>query len=95
MRFFSLLLLFAFLFTGIVALAQNSDDQIYDQVRRKLANDPDVKGGGFEVDVKDGVVTIKGVVEKDKFKEKAERVAKKVKGVKGVVNQLVVKPRSA
>lgn len=95
MRFFTLLLLFAFLFTGIVALAQTSDDQIYDQVRRKLANDPDVKGGGFEVDVKDGVVTIKGVVEKDKFKEKAERVAKKVKGVKGVVNQLVVKPRSA
>lgn len=95
MRLFTLILLFAFLFTGIVALAQTSDDQIYDQVRRKLANDPDVKGGSFEVDVKDGVVTIKGVVEKDKFKEKAERVAKKVKGVKGVVNQLVVKPRSA
>lgn len=95
MRLFTLILLLAFLFTGIVALAQTSDDQIYDQVRRKLANDPDVKGGSFEVDVKDGVVTIKGVVEKDKFKEKAERVAKKVKGVKGVVNQLVVKPRSA
>lgn len=95
MRVFTLLFLFAFLFTGVVALAQSSDDKIYDQVIRKLANDPDVKGGGFEVDVKDGVVTIKGVVEREKFKEKAERVAKKVKGVKGVVNQLVVKPRSA
>lgn len=95
MRVFTLLFLFAFVFTGVVALAQSSDDKIYDQVIRKLANDPDVKGGGFEVDVKDGVVTIKGVVEKEKFKEKAERVAKKVKGVKGVVNQLVVKPRSA
>lgn len=95
MRVFTLLFLFAFLFTGVVALAQSSDDKIYDQVIRKLANDPDVKGGGFEVDVKDGVVTIKGVVEREKFKEKAERVTKKVKGVKGVVNQLVVKPRSA
>jgi osmotically-inducible protein OsmY len=95
MRVFTLLFLFAFLFTGVVALAQSADDKIYDQVIRKLANDPDVKGGGFTVDVKDGVVTIKGVVEKEKFKEKAERLAKKVKGVKGVVNQLAVKPRSA
>lgn len=95
MRVFTLLFLLAFLFTGVVALAQSSDDKIYDQVIRRLANDPDVKGGAFEVDVKDGVVTIKGVVEKEKFKEKAERVTKKVKGVKGVVNQLVVKPRSA
>ncbi len=95
MRFLTLFLLFAFLLAGVVALAQTSDGQIYDQVIRRLANDPDVKGGAFEVDVKEGVVTIKGVVEKEKFKEKAEKLAKKVKGVKGVVNQLVVKPRSA
>mgnify|MGYP000923716677 CR=1 FL=1 len=95
MRVFTLILLFAFLLGGVLALAQTSDDQIYDQVIRRLANDPDVKGGAFEVDVKEGIVTIKGVVEKEKFKEKAEKLAKKVKGVKGVVNQLVVKPRSA
>lgn len=95
MRVFTLLLILAFLCTGLVALAQSADDAIYDKVIRRLANDPDVKGGAFEVDVKDGVVTIKGVVEKEKFKEKAEKLAKKIKGVKGVVNQLVVKPRSA
>jgi osmotically-inducible protein OsmY len=95
MRTIAVVLLLAFLITGVVAFAQNSDDVIYDQVRRKLANDPDVKGGGFEVDVKDGVVTIKGVVEKDAYKQKAEKLAKKVKGVKGVDNKLVVKPRSA
>jgi hyperosmotically inducible protein len=95
MRVITLVLLFAFLFTGVLALAQNSDDQIYDQVRLRLARDPDVKGGGFEVEVKAGVVTIKGVVEKEKWKEKAERLARKVKGVKSVVNQIVVKPRSA
>lgn len=95
MRVFSLFLVIAFLLAGIVAFAQSTDDAIYDKVIRRLANDPDVKGGAFEVDVKDGIVTIKGVVEQDKLKAKAEKLAKKVKGVKGVVNQLTVKPRSA
>ncbi len=95
MRLITLLVLFTLLFNITVAFAQNKDDLIYDQVRRKLANDPDVKGGAFDVDVKDGVVTIKGVVEKEKYKEKAEKLAHKVKGVKSVVNQLVVKPRGA
>jgi osmotically-inducible protein OsmY len=60
-----------------------------------LTNDPDVKGGTLEVDVKEGVVTLKGVVEKDKFKTKAEHLAKRVKGVKSVVNEIVVKARGA
>ena len=67
-----------------------SDDEIYDNVRRRLANDPDVKG---EVDVKQGVVTMKGVVEKDKFRSKAEKLVRKVAGVKSVVNQITVKAR--
>lgn len=70
-----------------------SDDEIYDNVRRRLANDPDVKGGAFEVDVKQGVVTMKGVVEKDKFRSKAEKLVRKVAGVKSVVNQITVKAR--
>ena len=94
MRYFTLFFVLVFLLGAVVACAQVSDDSIYDAVRRKLANDPDVKGGAFEVEVKAGVVTIKGVVEKDRFKQKAERLTKKVKGVKGVDNQLVVKPRS-
>lgn len=97
MRILSLFLAFFFLFQTVAVFADDkvSDDLIYDQVRRKLANDPDVKGGIFEVEVKDGVVTIKGAVEKEKLKAKAEHLTKKVKGVKGVVNQLVVKPRGA
>lgn len=95
MRYITLLFVLLFLFGAVVAVAQVSDDSIYDAVRRKLANDPDVKGGAFEVDVKAGVVTIKGVVEKEHIKQKAERLAKKVKGVKGVENKLEVKPRSA
>ena len=37
-----------------------SDDSIYDNVRRKLASDQIVKGGGLQVDVKAGVVTPEG-----------------------------------
>ncbi len=95
MRLFTLLFALLFLTGSVIAAAQTSDDAIYDTVRRKLANDPDVKGGTLEVDVKDGVVTLKGVVSKEKLKLKAERLTKKVKGVKGVNNQLVVKPSGA
>lgn len=66
------------------------DDLIYDLVREKLAGDKDVKGGALIVDVKDGVVTLSGNVQLEKQKDKAERLAHKVKGVKNVVNQLKV-----
>jgi osmotically-inducible protein OsmY len=67
-----------------------TDDQIYDLVRRKLADDQVVKGGAMEVEVKDGVVTLKGKVEYDEQKTKAGKIARKVSGVKQVDNQLVV-----
>jgi hyperosmotically inducible protein len=67
-----------------------SDDQLYDNVRRKLANDADVKGGALIVDVKDGVVTLRGKVETEKQKEKATKLTRKVSGVKQVNNELAV-----
>lgn len=73
-----------------LARQENPDDRIYDEVRRRLANDPDVKGGAIEVEVRDGVVTLRGRVRQDKHKLKAERITRKVKGVKQVVNQLRV-----
>ena len=83
------LLIFA-LVVPAFAQKQVSDDRIYDQVRQKLANDPDVKGGGFDVTVKDGVVTLKGTVNDKNAREKAERLTKKVKGVTKVDNQLKI-----
>ncbi|HUJ22426.1 MAG TPA: BON domain-containing protein [Bryobacteraceae bacterium] len=67
-----------------------SDDALHDAVMRRLANDADVKGGGLGIDVKDGVVTLTGKVETEKQKQKAEKLAKKVNGVKKVVNQITV-----
>lgn len=95
MRVLSLFVLLAFL-VGAVAPAfaqkQPSDDQIYDQVRRRLTSDRDVKGGNIDVDVKDGVVTLKGNVREPRQKARAERIAHKVKGVTKVVNELRIVP---
>jgi len=71
---------------------EKSDNLIYDATRRRLAGDPDVKGGALEVEVKDGVVTLKGIVRTDQAKAKAEKLTLKVKGAKKVVNQLRVSP---
>ena len=75
-----------------VAGASTEDDRIVDQVRLKLAGDPDVKGGNLEVSSKDGAVVITGRVETEQGKNKATKLAKKVKGVKSVDNQLSVGP---
>ena len=72
-----------------------TDDAVYNQVRIKLADDPVVKGGGIQVDVKQGVVTLSGTVELEAQKEKAAKVAKKVKGVKEVINHIELKNKSA
>jgi len=89
MRLVSLLLLFA-LTAPMLVRAQGTpdDDRIYDAVRRKLADDVDVKGAGFEVIVKKGAVTLLGRVHDEKAREKAARIVKKVKGVTSVDNKL-------
>jgi osmotically-inducible protein OsmY len=68
-----------------------SDDMIYDNVRIKLASDTIVKGGALNVDVKQGVVTLGGMVENTRQKDRAAKLAKSVKGVKQVINNLNLK----
>src|SRR4051795_10763997 len=72
--------------------ATSADDRISDQVRMRLATDADVKGGALDVIVKDGSVTIKGRVDTEKGRQRATKLAKKVKGVKNVDNELAVGP---
>jgi osmotically-inducible protein OsmY len=72
----------------LVAQKSVSDDAIFDDVRRKLASDPDVRGGALDVQVKAGVVTLQGRVHTEKGRQKATSLTKKVKGVKGVDNKL-------
>ena len=76
-----------------LAADKPSDNLITDQVCIRLAGDPDVKGGALEVSVAQGVVTMTGVVENQHAKDKATKLAKKVKGVKEVVNNISVEKK--
>ena len=90
MPFKKLMMVAALAAASLFAQGTGDDDRIYDQVRLKLAEDRDVKGGGIDVVVKNGVVTLQGKVQTDKQKSKADHVARKVKGVTKVVNNLKV-----
>ncbi|MCL5744692.1 MAG: BON domain-containing protein [Acidobacteria bacterium] len=85
-----ILSLLALLCVSLTAGTKVSDEKIYDDVKIKLATDSVVMAIDFEIDVKEGVVTLGGKVRTQKQKDRAERVAKKVKGVVKVVNKLVV-----
>ena len=96
-----MLKLFAFLLTVLlfagVCLAKDavSDDMIYNNVRIKLAGDQVVKGGALVVDVKEGVVTLSGSVEQTKQKDRAAKLAKGIKGVKQVINNITLRDKNA
>lgn len=93
MRLLSILLIVALAglaCSALYAQGKVSDDVIYDRVRRKLTADRDVKGGGIDVEVTNGVVTLRGKVREEKQKKRAEHITRKVKGVTSVVNELVV-----
>ncbi|HWC95359.1 MAG TPA: BON domain-containing protein [Candidatus Sulfopaludibacter sp.] len=85
------------LFAGVCLSATKpvTDDSIVDQVRIKLSGDPIAKGGALDVQCKDGVVTLTGVAENAKQRDRAGAVAKKVKGVKQVVNNLTLSERKS
>ena len=74
------------------AEASVDDDTLYDQVRIRIANDREIGGGRIDVAVKEGVVELTGKVKTEKQKDKAEKLTKKVKGVKNVVNRIQVAP---
>jgi osmotically-inducible protein OsmY len=65
------------------------DDDIYDKVNRKLNDDADIHGR-IKIDVKNGVVTLTGSVGTEKVRSKAEKIVRKVPGVKDVVNKLEI-----
>src|SRR5450631_1589788 len=72
-----------------------TDDTISDAVRVRLAGDQLVGVLNLQVTVKQGVVTLGGAVDQKSLKSRAEKVSKKVKGVKQVVNNIEIKPRTA
>jgi osmotically-inducible protein OsmY len=86
----SLVLLLTLLTGAYAAGKPVSDDFITDTIREKLASDTVVKGGNIEVVVTNGDVVLKGRVEEEKQKSRAEKIAKKVGGVKSVKNEIQI-----
>jgi osmotically-inducible protein OsmY len=68
-----------------------TDKEIRDAVLRELEWEPLVQSTEIGVSVKDSIVTLSGFVDSYAKKYNAERAAKRVFGVKAVVNELEVK----
>ena len=75
---------------GTVAAVMD-DAGITASVKTDLAKDPDLSALAINVDTKDGVVTLNGPAPSAAAKSRAEIIAKGVKGVKSVSNNLAVK----
>src|ERR1700726_4432902 len=68
-----------------------TDSYITTKVKAELAKDSTTKARHIHVTTKDGVVMLKGNVNSDAEKQKAEQDASAVKGVSHVENDLTVK----
>lgn len=68
-----------------------SDATITAAVNAGLAKDPDLSAINIDVDTQAGKVTLRGPAPNPVAKERAEQIAKDVKGVSSVDNQLEVK----
>jgi hyperosmotically inducible periplasmic protein len=91
-----LVALAALTLTSGVALADNGsnhpmrDSYITTKVKAELAADHDTKARDIHVTTVDGVVTLRGVAKSEAEKDRAERDAMRVKGVREVHNRIKV-----
>ena len=68
-----------------------SDDLLYDRVNRRLITDRELGSRQLEVTVKKGVVTVSGFVASEKMQKRVDKIVKKEKGVRQVVNQTKIR----
>jgi hyperosmotically inducible protein len=67
------------------------DSAIHTKVKTALVSDPVVSSRSIDIDVERGTVILKGVVNGEVEKQKAEEIARGVSGVRAVQNDLVVR----
>lgn len=72
-----------------------TDEQLNRDVQAELNWDPSINDSGIVVSTKDGVVTLAGHVPFYADKVFAEKAAKAIAGVRGVANDIEVKPHTA
>lgn len=68
----------------------DGDGAITARVHDRLTNDPEVKSRNIDVDTQDAVVTLSGIVENERAREEAVRLAADTEGVARVVDELSV-----
>jgi osmotically-inducible protein OsmY len=69
-----------------------TDLNVRDAVMRQLDWDPEVDASAIGVAAKDGVVTLSGYIDSYAGKVAAERAARRVRGVRGVADDIHVRP---
>ncbi|MGH9143276.1 MAG: BON domain-containing protein [Vicinamibacterales bacterium] len=76
------------------SLAWQTDTQLRDSVERQLQWDPEIESANIAVIASDGVITLTGVVRSYPAKLGAEQSVRRVRGVRGVANEIRVAPPS-
>ena len=69
------------------------DDQLRERVMREVVWDPEITSTDIAVSVEEAVAALTGFVHSYAEKLAAERAAKRIYGIKGVANDIEVKPR--
>ena len=73
---------------------RHSDSAITSAVQKSLGDNPKVKAGQIEVQTREGIVVLLGVVDTEEARREAGRVAWRTPDVDGVVNDLTVGERT-
>ncbi|MFP3939379.1 MAG: BON domain-containing protein [Thermoanaerobaculia bacterium] len=68
-----------------------SDASLVTEVKTRLATDPDVGAINIDVDADGGIVTLSGIVRTAEARNRAERIARDVDGVRQVNNEIRVR----
>lgn len=68
------------------------DTTITTQVKSRLFENPDVAGSSISVETLNGVVMLSGFAKSANEKATAESLARKVKGVKSIKNEIAIRP---
>jgi len=66
------------------------DAKLQDNVKQALERDPQLANHKFKVDTKNGVVTVSGNVNDERYRGKAIQVIQGVKGVRAVKNNITL-----
>jgi len=70
--------------------APNIDSTVQAAIEKALTDDPTFSNLGITATVLDGKVTLMGTVKTEDLKNQAERMVRKIKGVKSIDNQILV-----